>query len=184
MNDLPFDPEDEHLQPAWLALEQSLQDAEFVEPAHGFSRRWLRNWQLAEQRQQARRAIWLAIADGVVTLGLFVLLLPSFWPALVQPITAFMGWVNTLIGSWTILKALLDAFTRVVLALPVVALLALASAGLLTVGAAALLFNKMNLVQGEWNEKASISCCFGLTTQPLHASCAGRGRAGGWPFVR
>ncbi len=149
MNDLPFDPEDQHLQPAWLALEQSLQDADFAEPERGFSRRWLRNWQLAEQRRQARQAIWLAVAEGVVTFGLFVLLLPSLWPALVQPVSAFVGWVNTIIGSWTILQALLDAFTRVVLALPVVALLALASAALLTVGTAALLFNKMNLIQGE-----------------------------------
>lgn len=149
MNDLPFDPQDQHLQPAWLALEQSLQDADFVEPARGFSRRWLSNWQLAEQRKQARRTIWLAVVQGVVTLGLFVVLLPSLWPTLVQPLSTLTDQFNAFIGIWTILQALLDAFTRVVLALPVIALLALVSAALLTVGTAALLFNKMNQVQGD-----------------------------------
>jgi uncharacterized membrane protein len=149
MNDLPFDLEDQTLQPAWRALEQMLQSAPSVRPERGFSRRWLHKWQLAEQRRHARRAIWLGLANGAVTLALFVLLLPSVLPALVQPVTAFTAQVNALISSWTIFAALLDALNHVVQALPLVAFLALAGAALLTVGTAALFFSRMNLIQGE-----------------------------------
>jgi hypothetical protein len=149
MNDLPFDLEDQTLQPAWLALERKLQDAPSVVPERGFSRRWLRKWELAEQRRQARRAFWLVVADGAASLALLVFLLPSLLPAAVQPLTALAAQVNALISSWTIFASLLDAFTHVVRALPLVALLVLAGAALLTVGTAALFFSKMNLVQGE-----------------------------------
>ncbi len=149
MNDLPFDPEDKHLQPSWLALEHRLRDAALVQPERGFSRRWLRKWQLAEQRKQKRRAIWLGIADGAVTLALFILLLPSVLPSLVQPVTTFVAQVNALIGNWTILTAMLDALTHVVQAVPLGALLALIGTGMLAIGVAVLLFNRMKLIQGE-----------------------------------
>ncbi len=147
MNDLPFDPEDQHLQPSWLALERRFRDAAWVQPERGFSRRWLQKWQLAEQRKQKRRAIWLGIADGSVTLALFILLLPWVLPTLVQPVTAFVAQINALIGNWTILTALLDALTHVAQAVPLVALLALIGTGMLAIGATVLLFNRMNLIK-------------------------------------
>lgn len=141
MNEQPFDKEDQHLQPAWLALEQRLQAAEMVKPRPGFSRRWLARY--TAQPAKEPRMLLLGVANVTATLTLFALLLPGIRPLFAEPGSLLAGvaeWGTRILSAVVVIS---KTVTSVVNVIPAAAWLVIGSSGLALLAIAALLFSKV-----------------------------------------
>jgi hypothetical protein len=147
VNEQPFENEDQHLQPAWLALEQRLRAAEMVGPRPGFSQRWLARYKAQPVTQS--RTVLLAFANCAATLALFALLLPGLQPYIAQPgslLASVAEWVTNL---WAAALIVLKSFASVASVVPAAAWLVIGSSLLSILMLLALLFSKMNWIKGE-----------------------------------
>ena len=149
MNEQPFDLGEPQLNEAWHAVEQSLLDAGLAKPAPGFSRRWLRLQQLAQARQEKRRALLLACANAMVTLGLLALIWPSLQPYFSEPGTLVAAVVNAAIDLAATFVILINAAGSAVSAIPTFGWLAIGSSSMGLILIAALILNRLNILQGE-----------------------------------
>lgn len=149
MNEQPFDKEDQHLQPAWQALEQRLLSAEMVKPRAGFSKRWLARYKAQPTEDQRTRSLLLGFANAGATLVLFAMLLPSLQPWISQPgsvLASAAEWISKFTAT---ILVVVRTFESVVSVLPAAAWLAIGSTSLALLMVSALLFSKMNWNIGE-----------------------------------
>jgi hypothetical protein len=147
VNEQPFENEDQHLQPAWLALEQRLQAAEMVAPRAGFSRRWLARYEAQPSKQS--RTLLLGFANGAATLVLFALLLPGLQPYVSQPGSLLAGLAEWVTNLWATALVVLKSFASVAGVIPAAAWLVIASSSLALLAISALLFSKLSWIKGE-----------------------------------
>jgi hypothetical protein len=147
VNEQPFETEDQHLQPAWLALEQRLKDAEMLGPRAGFSRRWLARYKAQPARDM--RPLVLALANGTATLVLFAVLLPGLRPFIAQPGSLLANVAEYVTKLMATLLVVIKTFASVAAALPPAAWLLIGCSTLALLAFSALVFSKMDWNKGE-----------------------------------
>lgn len=149
MNEQRFDPEDQHLEPAWQALEQRMRSAELMKPRAGFSRRWLARYNARPVEEPRMRALLLAAANGLAALLLFALLLPALQPWIAQPGSVLAGAAEWVTKVWAAVAVVVKAFNSVAEVIPTSAWLAISTSALALLLVMALLFDRMDWLSGE-----------------------------------
>jgi hypothetical protein len=149
VNEQHFDFEDQHLEPAWQALEQRMRSAELVKPRAGFSRRWLARYNAQPSEDQRNRSLLLGFANAGATLILFAMLLPSLSPWLSQPGSVLAGVADWVFKLTATVLAVVRTFESVASVIPAAAWLVIGSSSLALLLVSALLFSKVDWIKGE-----------------------------------